>query len=101
MVADLGYDRAGSYLTGPGRSWLARLDLPAAAREIVTGCLAVIDGLAPLADRIDAEVRQHARVGPRVKMLTMAHRSRRTVVPVYGRLRHGRWLLLQLLGLRH
>jgi hypothetical protein len=36
-----------SYWTGPGRGWLAELDLPAASREIVTDCLAVIDGLAP------------------------------------------------------
>ena len=28
VVADFGYDRSGSYLSGPGRGWLARLDLP-------------------------------------------------------------------------
>src|SRR5882724_12212768 len=28
VVADFGYDRAGSYLSGPGRGWLAGLDLP-------------------------------------------------------------------------
>src|SRR5213078_5292077 len=52
VVADFGYDRSGSYLSGPGRGWLAGLDLPAASREIVAGCLAVIDGLAP-GDRPD------------------------------------------------
>jgi transposase len=70
VVADFGYDRAGSYLSGPGRGWLAGLDLPAASREIVTDCLAVIDGLAPVIDRIDAELRQHAKADPRVKTLT-------------------------------
>ena len=30
-----------------GWGWLAELDLPSASREIVTDCLAVIDGLAP------------------------------------------------------
>ena len=29
VAADHGYDRAGSYWTGPGRGWLAELDLPA------------------------------------------------------------------------
>ena len=33
---------------GPGRGWLAELDLPPSSREIVTDCLAVIDGLAPI-----------------------------------------------------
>jgi hypothetical protein len=48
VAADHGYDRSASYWTGPGRGWLAGLDPPAASREIVTDCLAVIDGLAPL-----------------------------------------------------
>ena len=29
VVADFGYDRSGSYLSGPGRGWLAGLELPA------------------------------------------------------------------------
>ena len=58
-----------SYWTGPGRGWLAELDLPAASREIITDCLAVIDGLAPLIDRIDGELHQHAKADPRVKVL--------------------------------
>ena len=55
--------------SGPGRGWLAELDLPPASREIVTDCLAVIDGLAPVIDRIDAELHQHAKADPRVKVL--------------------------------
>src|SRR5205809_5171027 len=70
VAADHGYDRSASYWTGPGRGWLAELDLPAASREIVTDCLAVIDGLAPLIDRIDGELHQHAKADPRVKVLT-------------------------------
>jgi transposase len=70
VVADFGYDRAGSYLSGPGRGWLAGLELPAVSREIVTDALTVIDGLAPLTDRIDGELRQHAKADPRVKTLT-------------------------------
>jgi transposase len=69
VAAGHGYDRPASYWTGPGRGWLAELDLPAASREIVTGCLAVIDGLAPVIGRLDGELHQHARAGPRVKVL--------------------------------
>src|SRR5207344_3562362 len=36
---------------------------------IVTDALAVIDGLAPLTDRIDGELHQHAKADPRVKVL--------------------------------
>jgi hypothetical protein len=54
-VADFGYHRSGSYLTGPGRGWLAGLELPAISRELVTDYLAVIDGLAPVIERIDGE----------------------------------------------
>jgi transposase len=70
VVADFGYDRSGSYLSGPGRGWLAGLELPPVSREIVTDCLTVIDGLAPVIDRIDGELRQHAKADPRVKTLT-------------------------------
>jgi Transposase and inactivated derivatives len=69
VVADFGYDRSGSYLSGrPGLA--AGLDLPAVSREIVTDCLAVIDGLAPVIDRIDGELRTRAKADPRVKTLT-------------------------------
>jgi transposase len=69
VVADHGYDRSGSYLSGPGRGWLAGLDLPPASREIVTDCLAVIDGLAPVIERIDGELHARAKADPRVKVL--------------------------------
>jgi len=69
VAADHGYDRSASYWTGPGRGWLAGLDLPAASREIVGDCLAVIDGLAPLTGRIDGELHARARADPRVKVL--------------------------------
>ena len=69
VAADHGYDRSASYWTGPGRGWLAELDLPAASREIITDCLAVIDGLAPLIERIDGELHQHAKADPRTKVL--------------------------------
>jgi transposase len=69
VAADHGYDRSASYWTGPGSCWPAELDLPPASREIVTDCLAVIDALAPVIDRIDGELHQHAKADPRVKVL--------------------------------
>jgi len=60
VAADHGYDRSASYWTGPGRGWLAELDLPPSSREIVADCLAVIDGLEPLTYRIDGELHAHA-----------------------------------------
>jgi Asp-tRNA(Asn)/Glu-tRNA(Gln) amidotransferase A subunit family amidase len=60
-----------SYWTGPGRGWLAELDLPAASRQIVTDCLAVIDGLAPVIERLDGELHQYPKADPRVKVLRM------------------------------
>jgi transposase len=70
VVADFGFDRSGRYLSGPGRGWLAGLDLPAVSREIVADCLAVIDGLAPVTGRIDGELCARAKADPRVKTLT-------------------------------
>ena len=70
VAADHGYDRAASYWTGPGRGWLADLDLPPVSREIITDCLAFIDALAPQIDRLDGEVRARAKADPRVKVLT-------------------------------
>ncbi len=69
VAADHGYDRSASYWTGPGRGWLAELELPATSREIVTDCLAVIDALAVLIDRIDGELHARAKADPRVKVL--------------------------------
>ena len=70
VAADHGHDRTGSYWTGPGRGWLAELDLPLVSREIVTDCLAFIDALAPVIERLDGELRRHAKTDPRVKVLT-------------------------------
>src|SRR6266704_3070933 len=61
VVADFGYDRPGSYWAGPGRGWLAELDLPAVSREIVTDCLAFTGALAPAVERPGGELHQHAK----------------------------------------
>jgi hypothetical protein len=53
-------DRAGPRLAGRAGP---------CSREIVTDCLAVIDGLAPVIDRLDGELHQHAKADPRAKVL--------------------------------
>jgi transposase len=71
IVADHGHDRpAGGYWTGPGRAWLACLELPAVSRELVSDDLGLIDALQGRIDRLDWEIRQRGRSDPRVKVLT-------------------------------
>src|SRR6266513_4213814 len=70
IVAGHGHGRPGGCWSGPGRAWLASLDLPAASREVIEDGLALIDALQVPIDRLDWEVRQHARSDPRVKVLT-------------------------------
>ena len=54
ILADHGHDRpGGGYWSGPGRAWLASLDLPAVSRELVEDDLALIDALQGRIDRLD------------------------------------------------
>jgi transposase len=70
VAADHGYDRPGSYWTGPGRAWLDSLDLPLVPRQVISSCLAVIDHLGPQIAGADQELRRYARADPRVAALT-------------------------------
>jgi transposase len=70
VLADHGHDRPSGYWSGPSRSWLAFLDLPAVSAEVIGDALALIDALESVTDRLDVEIRGHARSDPRVKVLT-------------------------------
>src|SRR5712692_3142423 len=70
VLADHGHDRPSGCWSGPGRGWLASLPLPPVSREVIEDDLALIDALQVLIDRLDWEVRQHARSDPRVKIRT-------------------------------
>jgi transposase len=70
VLADHGHDRPADCWSGPGRQWLASLELPAVSAEVISDALALIDALESVIDRLDVEVRQHARSDPRVKILT-------------------------------
>ena len=70
VLAGHGHDRPAGCWTGPGRAWLAALELPAVSREVIEDDLALIGALQAPAGRLDWEVHQQARSGPRVKVLT-------------------------------
>ncbi len=70
VLADHGHGRPQGCWSGPGRAWLASLELPAVSREVIDDALALIDALQQPIDRLDQEVRQQAKADPRVKVLT-------------------------------
>jgi transposase len=70
VLADHGMARPEGCWSGPGRAWLAGLDLPTAYREVIDDCLAMIDALQVPIDRLDVEVAEHAKADYRVKVLT-------------------------------
>jgi transposase len=70
VLADHGHGRPGGCWSGPGREWLASLELPAVSREVIQDALALIDALQQPINRLDWEVHQHAKADPRVKVLT-------------------------------
>jgi transposase len=71
VLADHGHDRPAGCWSGPGRAWLACLELPAISREVVDDELGLIDAVEARIDRLDWEIRQRARSDPRVKILTL------------------------------
>jgi transposase len=70
VLADHGHGRPAGCWSGPGRQWLAALELPAVSREVIDDALALMDALQQPIGRLDQEVRQRAKAGPRVKVLT-------------------------------
>jgi len=70
VLADHGHGRPAGCWSGPGRQWLAALELPAVSREVIDDALALMDALQQPAGRLDQEVRQRAKADPRVKILT-------------------------------
>lgn len=69
VLAEHGQDRPAGAFSGPGREWLATLELPPTSRAVIDDCLALIDAFAPTIERLDAEVHQRAKNDPRVKTL--------------------------------
>ena len=55
VLAGTATDRPAGCWSGPGRAWLASLELPAASREVIEDDLALIDALQQPIDRLDGE----------------------------------------------
>jgi transposase len=70
VLADHGHGRPAGCWSGPGRQWLASLELPAVSSEVIDDALALMDALQLPIDRLDQEVRQRAKADPRVTVLT-------------------------------
>src|SRR5205809_655654 len=68
--ADYGPGRPAGCWSGPGGAWMASLRLPGVSRGVVDDDLALVDALETVMGRLDWEIHQRARSGPRVKVLT-------------------------------
>src|SRR5258707_212614 len=66
VLAGHGHDRPAGCWSGPGREWLAALDLPAVSREVIEDDLALTGALQAPAGRPGWEVHQQARSCPPV-----------------------------------
>jgi transposase len=70
VLADHGHGRPAGCWSGPGRQWLASLELPAVSREVTGDALVLMDALQQPIDRLDLEVRQRVKADPRARVLT-------------------------------
>ena len=52
-------------MTGPGRAWLADLELPATPRGIIQDCCGLLDALATPIARLEREITGLAKPDPR------------------------------------
>jgi transposase len=78
VLADRGIPDHSSLWTGPGRAWLADLELPATPRGIIQDCCGLLDALATPIARLEREIAGLAKPDPRVQALM--------VLPGVGRL---------------
>ncbi len=69
VLADRGIDAAEALWDGPGRRWLATVELPAVERQIVDDLCALLDALEPIVARLDRDIRARAKPDPRVEAL--------------------------------
>jgi transposase len=69
VLADRGIRGHSSLWTGPGRAWLAGLELPATPRRIIQDCCGLLDAPATPIARLDHEIAGLAKPDPRVQAL--------------------------------
>jgi transposase len=78
VLADRGIGEDRILWTGPGRAWLAALELPPIPRGIIQDCCGLLDALATPIGRLEREIATLAKPDPRVQALM--------VLPGVGRL---------------
>lgn len=69
VLADRGISEDQLLWTGPGRAWLADLELPATPRGIIQDCCGLLDALATPIARLEREIYALAKPDPRVQAL--------------------------------
>jgi transposase len=69
VLADRGIGEDQSLWTGPGRAWLASLELPPTPRVIVQDCCGLLDALAAPIARLERQIAALAKPDPRVQAL--------------------------------
>jgi transposase len=69
VLADRGIDQDRGLWTGPGRAWLADLELPPIPRGIIQDCCGLLDALATPIGRLEREIAALAKPDPRVQAL--------------------------------
>jgi transposase len=69
VLADRGIGEDRGLWTGPGRAWLAHLELPPIPRAIIQDCCGLLDALATPIARLEREIHAQAKPDPRVQAL--------------------------------
>jgi transposase len=69
VLADRGIGEDKILWTGPGRAWLAGLELPATPRAIIEDCCGLLDALAAPIARLERQIAALAKPDPRVQAL--------------------------------
>jgi transposase len=69
VLADRGIGEDRILWTGPGRAWLASLELPPTPRAIIKDCCGLLDALATPIARLEREIYALAKPDPRVRAL--------------------------------
>jgi transposase len=69
VLADRGIGEDRVLWTGPGRAWLADLELPPTPRAIIEDCCGLLDALATPIGRLEREIAALAKPDPRVQAL--------------------------------
>jgi transposase len=69
VLADRGIGEDRGLWTGPGRAWLAALELPPTPRAIIEDCCGLLDALAAPIARLERQIGALAKPDPRVQAL--------------------------------